>query len=65
MYNAPFSISQLPTQSKCTLQAMEIVLKAGGYNILGSITLDETASKNEIPSEIQEQAKILGVSLKS
>jgi len=61
--NAPSPISQLPTQSKGALQAMEIVLKAGGYNILGSITLDGAASKNGIPLEIQEQAKILGMSL--
>ena len=63
--NAPFPISQLPTQSKGTLQAIEIVLKAGGYNILGSITLDGAASKNKIPLEIQEQAKMLGMSLQS
>ena len=63
--NAPFPISQLPTQSKGALQAIEIVLKAGGYNILGSITLDGAASKNEIPSEIQKQAKILVMSLQS
>lgn len=63
--NAPFPISQLPTQSKGALQAIEIVLKAGGYNILGSITLDGAASKNKIPSEIQKQAKILGMILQS
>ena len=63
--NAPFPISQLPTQSNWTLQSIEIVLKAGGYNILGSITLDGAASKTEIPLEIQEQAKILEMSLQS
>ncbi|MDR3594040.1 flavodoxin family protein [Clostridium sp.] len=63
--NAPFPISQLPTQSKGALQAIEIVLKAGGYNILGSITLDGAASKNKIPSEIQEQAKTLGINLQT
>ncbi|WP_026889594.1 flavodoxin family protein [Clostridium beijerinckii] len=63
--NAPFPISQLPTQSKGTLQAIEIVFKAGGYNIIGSITLDGAASKNKIPLEIQEQAKILGTTLQS
>ena len=47
--NAPFPISQLPTQRKGTLQAIAIVLNAGGYNILGSIILDGAASKNEIP----------------
>lgn len=63
--NAPFPISQLPTQSKGTLQAIEIVLKAGGYNILGSITLDGAASRNEIPLKIQEQAKILETNLQT
>jgi multimeric flavodoxin WrbA len=63
--NAPSPISQLPTQSKGTLQAMEVALKAGGYNIIGSITLDGAASKNEIPLEIQKQAQILGMSVSS
>ena len=63
--NVPSPISQLPTQSKGTLQAIEIVLKTGGYDILGSITLDGAASKNKIPLEIQEQAKMLGMSLQS
>ena len=58
--NAPFPISQLPTQSKATLQAMEIVLRAGGYDIVGSITLDGAAAIIEIPVGIQEKAKILG-----
>ena len=63
--NAPSPISQLPTQSKGTLQAIEIVLKAGGYNILGSITIDGAASKKEIPLEIQEQSKMLGINISS
>lgn len=58
--NAPFPISELPNQSKGTLQAMETALNAGGYNIIGSIILDGAAAKNEIPLEIQEQAKLLG-----
>ncbi len=63
--NAPSPISQLPTQSKGTLQAMEIVLKAGGYTIIGSLTLDGIPFKNEIPLEIREQGKILGMNLQS
>jgi hypothetical protein len=42
---------------------MEIVLKAGGYNIIGSITIDGAASKNKVPFEIQEQAKMFGMNL--
>ena len=61
--NSDSPFSQLPTQSKGTLQAMEIALKAGGYNIIGSITIEGTASKNEIPLEIQQQAKLLGMNL--
>ncbi|AJA49901.1 NADPH-dependent FMN reductase [Clostridium pasteurianum DSM 525 = ATCC 6013] len=63
--NSPSPISQLPTQSKGTLQAMEIVLKAGGYDIIGSVTLDGAASKNEIPLEIRDKAKMLGMDLQS
>ncbi|KJS16437.1 MAG: NADPH-dependent FMN reductase [Peptococcaceae bacterium BRH_c4b] len=63
--NAPSPISQLPNQSKGALQAMETVLTAGGYDIVGSITLDGAASKKEIPLEIQEEAKMLGVELQS
>lgn len=61
--NSPSPFSELPNQTKGTIQAMQTVLNAGGYNILGSIILDGAASKNEISSEIQEQAKILGMSL--
>lgn len=61
--NTPYPISQLPNQSKGALQAMETIFKSGGYNIIGSITLDGVAFKNEIPLEIQEQAKIIGMNI--
>lgn len=57
--NAPFPISQLPNQSKGTLQAMETALKAGGYEILGSIVFDGAAAKKKISLEIQEAARQL------
>lgn len=63
--NAPSPISQLPTQSKGALHAMEAALKAGGYNIIESITLDGTASRHEISLEIQKQAQRLGISISS
>ena len=58
--NAPFPVSQLPSQSKGTIQAMETVLKAGGYEIIGSIVFDGAAAKNQISVETQEEAKQLG-----
>lgn len=61
--NTPYPMSQLPNQSKGTLQTMKSILKSGGYNIIGSITLDGAAIKNEIPLEIQKQAKIIGNNL--
>jgi multimeric flavodoxin WrbA len=61
--NAPSPISQYPNQSRGALQAMETVLNAGGYEILGSITLDGAATVNELPLNIQEYAKKLGKKL--
>lgn len=62
--NAPSPISHYPNQSKGTLQAIETVLKAGGYDIIGSIVLDGAASKTDIPTQIQEEAKMLGIKLR-
>jgi NAD(P)H-dependent FMN reductase len=61
--NAPFPISQLPNQSKGTLLAMETVLNSGGYDTVGSITLDGAVSKDSIPLDIQETAKKFGINL--
>lgn len=61
--NAPSPISQLSTQSKGTLNAMEAVLNASGYTIIGSITLDGIPFKNEIPLKIQNQAQRLSMSI--
>lgn len=58
--NAPSPISQLQNQSKGTLLAIETILKAGGYDIAGSIVLDGAASKEDIPAEIREEARKLG-----
>lgn len=46
--NSPYPISEFQTQGKGALQAMETVLKAGGYTIIGSIILDGAAFKNLI-----------------
>lgn len=61
--NAPFPISQLPNQSKGALLAMETLLNSGGYDMIGSITLDGAVSKGEIPLDIQEVAKGFGATL--
>ncbi|MDP4147236.1 MAG: flavodoxin family protein [Bacillota bacterium] len=61
--NAPYPMSQLQSQSKGAIQAMEVAIKAGGYNIIGSITLDGAASKDGVPLKIEEQARILGMKL--
>ncbi len=58
--NSPAPISKLLNQSKGTLLAIETILKAGGYDIAGSIVLDGAASKLQIPIEIQEEARKLG-----
>jgi len=58
--NSPAPISNLLNQSKGTLRAIETILKAGAYDIAGSIVLDGAASKLEIPIEIQEKARKLG-----
>lgn len=58
--NAPFPVSQLPNQSKGTLQAMETVLRGGGYEIIGSMVFDGAAAKKQISLELQQEAERLG-----
>lgn len=45
--NTPFPACQLPNLSKVTLQAMETVLRAGGYEIIGSVEFDGAAAKKQ------------------
>jgi multimeric flavodoxin WrbA len=61
--NSPYPISQYPSQGQGALQAMETILNAGGYDIIGNIMLDGAASLSEIPLEIQEKAEKLGTML--
>jgi len=61
--NIPAPFSQLPNHAGGTLKAIETVLLAGGFDIVGSIILDAAASKTEIPVEIQEEAVALGQQL--
>jgi NAD(P)H-dependent FMN reductase len=58
--NVPFPVSQLPSQAKGALQAMETVLKAGGYEIAGSILFDGAAAQGGVPAEIEKEALRLG-----
>lgn len=58
--NAPYPVSQLPNQSKGALQAMETALKAGGYDIIGSLVFDGAAANNHLPADILQTAKRLG-----
>jgi multimeric flavodoxin WrbA len=61
--NTSDPISKLPSQSAGTLLAMETILNAGGYNIIGSIVLDGAAARTDIPSSVQEDAKRIGMML--
>ena len=58
-------ISQLKNQAQGALNAMESILMAGGYDIVGSVILDGTAALKVMPSETYEKAKAIGKKLLS
>ena len=61
--NAPQPFCRLPNQSAGTLQAMETVLNAGGYQIIGSLVFDGAAAKGSIEEDLQREAQSLGKAL--
>ena len=61
--NAPQPFCRLPNQSAGTLQAMETVLNAGGYQIIGSLVFDGAAAKVAIEEDLQREAQSLGKAL--
>lgn len=61
--SSPSPISLLPTQGTGALSAMQIVTNAGGYELVGSILIDGSASLKEIPEKIKEQAKDIAYNL--
>lgn len=61
--NAPQPFCRMPNQSAGTLQAMETVLNAGGYQILGSLVFDGAAAKGVIEGEVKREAQRLGALL--
>lgn len=58
--NVPYPISQQPNHAAGALQAMETILKAGGYTITGEIVVDGAAAKKELSTEQQAAAINLG-----
>lgn len=63
--NSPSPMSKLPNQGKGAINAMEAILHAGGYSVVGSIILDGVAAIKEIPPEIEKQAKAISQKLQS
>jgi len=61
--NITAPMSSLPTQGAGALAAMEIVIKAGGYDLAGSIMVDGAAALTELPSDIKWQAKEIALAL--
>ncbi len=61
--NMPGPASMLLNHAGGTLLVMETILKAGGYDIAGSIVLEGAAAKKHIPEEIKEKALLLGKEL--
>jgi len=63
--NTPSPFSASPTQGQGTLNAMESILHAGGYEIVGSILLDGVVSRDIIPAAILKEAKIISEKLQN
>lgn len=59
----PKPFSELPSQATGAITAMTTTLNAGGYNIVGSIIVDGSASLNGLPHEVQQQAKQIATKL--
>ncbi len=58
--NSSEPLSKLLSQSGGTILAIDTVLKAGGYDVAGSIVFDGAAAKGNIPEEVREKARELG-----
>lgn len=54
--NTPEPICNLPNQGAGALAAMETTLKAGGYDIVGSIIVSGAAALDNIPNDVNDKA---------
>jgi len=61
--NTPEPWCNYPNQGAGALTAMETTLKAGGYEIVGSIIIGGTASLIDLPKEVEEKAKMIAGAL--
>ncbi len=63
--NVPSVMSRSLQHAGGTLNAMQSVLNAGGYTVLGEILLDNAASLDRLPHEIVKEAKALAQALEA
>jgi multimeric flavodoxin WrbA len=61
--NTSEPICNLPNQGAGALAAIETTLKAGGYDIVGSILVSGAAALDDIPFEIKEKGKEIALEL--
>lgn len=61
--NTPAPFSNLQNQGKGALNAMESILHAGGFTVVGNILLDGIASQDNIPANILKEAKVISEKL--
>lgn len=61
--NIPAPMSHLPTQGAGTIAAMQIVINAGGYDLVGSIIVDGAAALTGIPEEIKQKTRQIAAKL--
>lgn len=61
--NTPEPWCNNPNQGAGALAAMETTLKAGGYDIVGSIIVSGAASLIDLPQEIKEKAEMIAKAL--
>jgi multimeric flavodoxin WrbA len=61
--NSPEPMCNLPNQGAGALAAIETTLKAGGYDIVGSILVSGAAALDNIPYDVKERAKEIALAL--
>lgn len=61
--NSPEPMCNLPNQGAGALAAIETTLKAGGYDIVGSILVSGAAALDDIPYDVKERAKEIALAL--
>lgn len=61
--NTSDPICNLPNQGAGALAAIETTLRAGGYDVVGSIMVSGAAALDDLPSEVKEKAKVIALEL--